>query len=370
MTNILYISTTSQIGGGPEHLYSLLKGLDRSKYTPIVAAPDNGEYFERFQQYADVIALKAISKLPENYKTLQKVVKERNIDIVHSHGRGAGLYSRFLKMKNPSIKAVHTFHGIHYEQGSLLVRGLKKGSDKFLRPYTDAFICVSNKEREDAITNGFADADKTYVIYNGIDSSRFDIDIDIEKYRKSIGLEADDYVIGYVARMVRTKGHRELLEAFIELGKEREDARLLLIGDGAEWELLDVSAKEAGFEGKVMFLGVREDIPQLLKCMDMFVSPTFKEGMPYNLMEALATGIPTVATDVTGNSEIIKDGINGILCRRNDSQDLYKAMQEMSNIDAEIKESYIAKGKAIVEEHFSVRKMVSDTQDVYEGLLF
>lgn len=347
-------------------MYDLLEHLNRERYRAFVAAPKDGEYFDKFNEYAEIIECDIKQGYLLNLRKLAEFVKEKKIDIVHSHGRGAGVYSRPLKVLCKDIKVVHSFHGIHYENKSKLVRlGIKTG-ELVLCKMTDMAICVSEQERKEAVRLHFATRDKSTAIYNGIDPEKYQCTIDVKEYRKQICLTEKDYVIGCVARFDKIKGHKELVEAFKIISDSVPEAKLLLIGDGDQREDITKQIGQLNISKKCILLGSREDIPQLLKCMDIFVLASHKEGLPYTPIEAMAAGIPVVITDVTGNNEIVKDGYNGLLCKSRDSKSIYQTIMKVKTNDAD-RNTFIYNARKMVWDLFSVKSMVEQIERVYDS---
>ena len=354
------------MGGGPKHLYNLLEHLNQEKYKAYVAAPKDGEFFEKFSKYAEVIECDIKHGYLSNLRKLERFIKEKKIDIVHSHGRGAGVYSRPLKKLCKGIKVVHTFHGIHYENKNIIVCAGIKTVEPVLCKMTDMAICVSEQEREEAVNMHFAERNKSVVIYNGVDSENFQISLDVTEYRKQIGLTESDYVIGCVARLDKVKGHKELVEAFAKFVHVVPEAKLLLVGEGNQREEIENHIRQLKLSEKCILLGAREDIPQLLKCMDVFVLASHKEALGYAPIEALAAGIPVIVSEVQGLTEVIQDDYNGMLFQTKDAESLFRCLLRMQN--CEYKQSLIENAKLIVGEKFSVREMNKRIEEVYEQL--
>ncbi len=145
-------------------------------------------------------------------------------------------------------------------------------------------------------------------IYNGIDTRAFAPDGSSTKNRSQFGLTGKDIVIGVVGRLDPIKNHALLFKVFEEINNENPDVKLLVVGDGPERKNLEHLAGNG-----VQFLGNRADVPDILRMMDIFTLPSINEGISNTILEAMATGLPVVATDVGGNPEIIDDGQTGQL---------------------------------------------------------
>jgi glycosyltransferase involved in cell wall biosynthesis/serine acetyltransferase len=151
------------------------------------------------------------------------------------------------------------------------------------------------------------------VVRNGVDLERF-ASVRADRQGLFPHLAAQSQLIAVVANMnVETKGHADLIRAAAEVSREFNDAKFLLIGDGAERSRLEAMTQELGLSDTVLFLGRRKDVPGILACCDLFVLPSWAEGLPNSVLEAMASGLPVVATRVGGTPEIIEDGVNGLL---------------------------------------------------------
>lgn len=263
------------------------------------------------------------------------------------------------------IKVVHTFHGIFYENKTKKVQALIKTIEKYLGKYTDMAICVSNKEMEEARKLHFASDENICTIYNGIDICEYSATIDIAEYRKTIGIDKDDFVIGCVARLDVTKGHKELIEAFRKIANQYVNAKLLLVGDGPLRSEISRMLEGNNLTDRCIMLGTRTDVPSLLKCMDVFVLASYKEGLPYTPIEAMAAGTPVIVSDVTGNNEIVRDGHNGLLCKSRDPESLYQAILRIMT-DGVDSMAMTDNAKKTVQDEFSVQSMIEQIEKIYD----
>lgn len=370
MKKILYIAISSQTGGVPRHILQALKHAEEYGYSIAVAVPDDGDYYLWLQEYAsDMVNIRLKPYSLRSLWVLGQYIRKNHIKLVHSHGKGAGMYSRPLKLLCPGVKVVHTFHGIYLEQYGRALRMVYCTIEHILRFWTDHFICVSQSEQQEARRLQFAKKGHTSVIPNGVEPEAFaQVFIDRDKYRKEFGFPEDVYVIGCVARLERMKGHNCLLTAFARLVKKYPFCRLLLVGDGPDRESVEERIKKLGLSQTVKLAGFRHDVPQLLKFFDLFVSASLKEGMPYTLIEALAAGTPVVATDVIGNRDVIHDRENGFLVPSQNVKRMVQAMAEAIE-NPELCRHYGTIGQKNVRTSFSEETLVSKLFGVYEATI-
>lgn len=364
------MAVSSETGGVPRHIAYALERAKRYGYSVIVACPSDGDYAVKFRELAD--AYIDLPLKPYSFKSLVRLnryVKENGICLVHSHGKGAGMYTRPLGFLNPHVRVVHTFHGIYVEKYRAAVRMLYLFIEKLLKHLTDAFICVSESERKEALRLGISVPERTHVINNGVDTDIFrPHHIEEDAFRKQFGLGEKAFIVGCVARFDVDKGHEYLIPAFREFSQLCPEARLILAGSGDGREKIEALVKDCCLGDKVIFAGTRNDIPDLLQLFDIFVSASLKEGMPYTLIEAMASGIPIVATDVIGNRDVVKDGSTGRLVAARDPAALFEGLQS-AYCEKEKTMQYAGNGLDFVREELSVEKSEKQLFDVYGMLL-
>lgn len=225
----------------------------------------------------------------------------------------------------------------------------------------DRVIFESCSNRDLALRNRLGRGGSFRVIEHGIDVSRYG-SVDRAQARAQLGLREDELVLGSVGRLTDQKGHRYLLEALRRL--DRRDVRVLIAGEGP---LRDELERLAGGL-PVTFLGQRDDVPRLLAALDVFVFPSEFEGLPFTLLEAMAAGVPVVASDVDGNRDAVEDEVTGILVPPRDPRALADAIgRQLERPDERARLGEAGRRRAA--EVFSLERMVERTQAVYEELL-
>jgi glycosyltransferase involved in cell wall biosynthesis len=244
---------------------------------------------------------------PLNILKLARLFKEHKPDIIHAHiyfaatiGRLAGLLSGVPVM----INHVHSTYR-HYSIANLWM-------EKILSKSTNKIICVSDSVKRYLIDSQKCPEDKLIVIHNGVPKK--DILMDKNKFRESLGLTADDMVITSVASLFENKGHKILLQAIHALKNKYERIKCLIVGAGPLEEDLKKQSKALGLENTVIFLGVRDDVPNILTASDIFTLTSIdREGHPVSILEAMAYGTVVVASQIGGVGEIITHNENGLL---------------------------------------------------------
>jgi glycosyltransferase involved in cell wall biosynthesis len=195
-------------------------------------------------------------------------------------------------------------------------------------------------------------------IYNGVDIDRFRPRAD-SRVRAELGIGAHAFVAGIVARLDPIKDHETLLESFARLHEKRPDSVLLVVGEGPHADALQRLAGPG-----VRLLGHREDVPELMGALDVFVLPSRNEGISNTILEAMAAGLPVVASRVGGTPELLDDGVEGRLFDAGDVGGLFEALRGYLD-DASLRESHGAAGRARVCERASIRAMVEAYEAVW-----
>lgn len=245
--------------------------------------------------------LKAIS-------AIGSYVREGSIDIVHSHGYKANIYAVLSNRKNrkPLVSTCHNW----------IISSAKSGIysylDKVFLKRFDAVVPVSKTVERLVLETGL-NKKKIRLIENGINIYRF-----IEEKRDAglqslLGIDSGSKVIGTVGRLTEEKGHKTLIQAAGKVLDAYKNSFFIIVGDGRLRSTLEENARVAGIGERVIFTGTRDDIPELLSIMDVFVLPSLTEGQPMSLLEAMAAGKAIVASDVGDVKKILKDGLLGIV---------------------------------------------------------
>jgi len=232
---------------------------------------------------------------------------------------------------------------------------------RFLSRCVYEYICVS-KDMEKWLKEKVRVGKRVTQIYNGVDIQPFTTENTDNKLRLSLGLADNEIVFGIVARLDPIKNHVLLFQAFDKIKKDYPNTRLLVIGDGPGKKRLESLAGE-----KVQFLGNRADVPEVLRMLDIFVLSSLNEGISNTILEAMATGLPVVATNVGGNSELVEHGVTGLLVESNDLGGLTSALKfYLDNNNLRSLHGKMARVRA--RNDFSIQAMVNAYEKVYKRI--
>lgn len=361
---VLQLLVSTALGGGPKHVFDLIRRLPAEEFGVIVAAPDDGPYFGRFRSLGvEVVRLPLDRLSPWTLARVVRLVRERGIRVIHSHGKGAGLYGRLAGWWN-GVPAIHTFHGIHYNYPLGLGRCYLR-LERRLSGLSHAVIQVSESQAREAERLGLADPAKSHVVVNGIDAKEVRaLAGGTPLSREELGLSAEAQVFGCVARFDRVKGLDLLVETLRRLAGRYPGLMLVLAGSGEGERGLRERVAKAGVFERVRFTGPLDHAPRLFPALDLYVSASRGEGLPLSVLEAMACGLPVVATRVTGHVDAVVDGITGFLASPDDPDELAARVACLLD-DPELRRRMGQAGGKLVETRFPMEPMVGRLAHLY-----
>ncbi|MCS6922926.1 MAG: glycosyltransferase, partial [Fimbriimonadales bacterium] len=186
-------------------------------------------------------------------------------------------------------------------------------------------------------------------------------------WRRREGIQEDALLIVHIGRFTKQKNHEMLIRAFAQL-RPPASARLLLVGEGELQPQMEQLVRDLGLAEQIRFLGVRSDIPELLNASDIFVLPSRWEGNPMSVMEAMAAGLPVVATAVGGVPELVENGASGLLVPSDDVAALAQALQTLVD-NPSLRATMGHKARQVAQERFDARAMTRAYESLYESIL-
>ncbi len=306
--------------------------------------------------------LKAISELTE-------IIKKGNYDIIHCHTPMGAVSARVAaKRAKTKAKIIYTAHGFHFFKNAPLQNWLFfYPVEKILAHYTDTLITINNEDYQLAKKKKFKVRDEILKINGvGVDLHKFTPSTPQIKaeLRKQYGYRDDEFLLIYPADIVRGKNQEMLFKTIKILEKDIPTIKLLLPGHQRMIDEYRQIVREMDLESRVEFLGYRRDIQNLVSLCDISVSASRREGLPVNLIEALAIGKPIVATRVRGNADIVKDGVNGYLVELdNDEQMAEKILAIYQNPELAKK---MREQALILSEQYSIENVNQKLAEVYK----
>lgn len=252
------------------------------------------------------------------FKELKEIIDRGDYQIIHCHTPIGGVVGRLAagKARRNGTKVIYTAHGFHFFKGGPLQNWVYYFVEKFLSRKTDVLLTINQEDYERA-QRRFHAKETLQIPGVGIDTARFRNAVaDRQGIRSQFGVSCEDTLLISVGEVRDLKNHKAIIEAVHQLKNSR--IHYFIVGAGeAESSLRDM-ARDLHVEKQIHFLGYRNDVHQLLKVSDIFCFPSYREGLPAALMEAMASGVPVVASQVRGNTDLVADGVNGFLCSPKD----------------------------------------------------
>lgn len=335
---------------------------------------------EGFVFHANPVArsMNVMSHLASLWRTY-RLLRREHFDVVHVHTPIAALIGRVAaRIAGVPVK-IYTAHGFYFhERTRPLARRIHVALEKIGARCGNFIMTVSREDERVAVEMRIERPERIETISNGIDLERFDPARmpawKREEFRRSLGIDPDAPVIGIVGRMVREKGFFEFFDAAALICKRFPDARFLIVGDtlpsdydAAKAELLD-HMRHHGLEARSVFTGMVEDTMPYLACMDVFCLPSYREGMPISLLEAMAMQLPCIATNIRGCREEIVDGESGWLVPVGEAAPIAERVIHLLRNPGEA----LTVGEAArrrVGDHFDIQRVLKHQLRIYRRLM-
>ncbi len=300
-------------------------------------------------------------------RALARHLRALRPDIVHAHSSKGGVLGRWASISTGIGRRVlspHVFAFLHTRFGPLS-RAAYRTVETWLGKRTDRVVAVSSSEGESIRGSGVVPPERVRVVPNGIDPAPFEAALPVD--RAALTTPSDVPLAVLIGLVYEAKGQDLALEALRRPGCE--ELHLWIAGEGPLRARLEERARATGVADRVRFLGWRDDVPALLAAADFLVLPSRWEALPYVVMEAMASRRPVVAARVGGVRELLQDGRAGFDCAVGDVDDLAAALSRMIALGPQARAAMSERGRAWVEERFSVDAMVSGLVDVYGEVL-
>jgi glycosyltransferase involved in cell wall biosynthesis len=368
MKRVMHVTTGLSYGGAETQLKNVALCLKQRGWSlSVVSMLPPRAYVEELEAAGIcVYDLRMRRKVPDPRAVLRlaSIVRRERPLVVHAHMIHANLLARITRLFVETPVLVCTAHSIN--EGGLL----REIAYRLTDPLADLTTQVSEAGRQRYIQVGAAPPHKIVSIPNGIDTSRFQPNPTVRQaVREQLGCAPEAFVWLTVGRLEPVKNHLGLLSAFREVAAVHPNARLLIAGQGSLQAAIEQRIAELGLAERVHLLGVRRDIPDLLNATDAFVLPSLWEGMPLTLLEASATALPIVATDVGGNAEVVLEGETGYLVPVKDTEALAQAMLRVMNLSEADRSAIGQAGRAHVVQNFDLERVVDRWEALYRELL-
>lgn len=367
---IVYLLGSLRFGGAERHLTHLLRGLDRARFEPrLYLTKRTGHFLPEVESLGIPIEETGVHSVftPRGLHGIARLAsrcEQDEIDIVHSYLYGANLIGIGIAAFCPRV-----VHLIGIRQQRLPRPSVFRALFGVTAGPRTQFVSVS-MAADGVLAEWGVDPRWRHRVPNGVELPPPISSEDRARKRAEMGLSPRHVLITMVANFHAVKGHAELLEAFAMLPEMAQPGGpiLGLVGDGDRIDASRKLARAAGVEDRVLFLGQRGDVPEILQSSEIFVLNSRSEGMSNALLEALAAGLPCIATDVGGNPELVRDGENGFLVPPKQPAPLSRALAVLLG-DPDLRSRMGARSRQRAVEEYSLEAMVRRTEAIYDGVL-
>jgi glycosyltransferase involved in cell wall biosynthesis len=377
---VLHPITRLIVGGAQENTILTARLLDPARWEVTIVAGtqtgSEGSLIETAKEQGIPLILEASLVREVNpwqdllaIFRLAQLMRRGRYTIVHTHSSKAGIVGRWAAKLAGVPIIVHTVHGWgHHDHQHPLVRQYYIWMEKLTLPITDKLIVVSPLNIDKGLAAGIGKAEDYVVIRSGIELERFGHpQCSPAKTRAAWGIPAEAPVVGTVTRLSPQKGPLDFVRAAHLIAQTLPEVRFIMVGDGPLRPQVEELIRELGLEGRLVLTGLRRDVPDLLAAFDLFVLSSLWEGLPRVVTQAMASGLPVVATAIDGSAEAIEEGVNGLLTPPGEPQAIAAAVLQLLRDPAQRRQMGQS-GQARALE-FDVRTMVAKIAALYEELL-
>lgn len=380
----MHISTRLIVGGSQENTILSCEGqVDAGHEVSLVYGPifgPEGSLRERAQKCGGIELIETPNLVRQIapirdvrcYSDLKHLIKAWKPDVVHTHSSKAGILGRAAAWKLGVPCIVHTIHGLPFHPFEKAWKNaIYIASERWAAKRCHKIACVADAMRDQALAKGIGDKEQFVTVYSGMEVEKF---ISPEKSRKVVRQELDigddDFVVGTVSRLAEHKGHDDILDSLGGVLLHNPTMKLLWVGDGWWRERLEKRIRELEIEKQVIFTGLvqPETIPNYINALDVLLHPSYREGLPRTVVQAMLGGKPVVAYDVDGTREVCISGKTGYLIEVGDHKALQGAILDLQANPVK-RELLGSAGRSLCENQFAASKMVQSLDLLYGEVL-
>ncbi|MEP7263110.1 MAG: glycosyltransferase [Bacteroidota bacterium] len=365
---ILQTIRQGQIGGGESHVLDLVSNINRDEFEPVVLSFTDGPMVERLRDvHINTYVVETLKPFNlATFNNVQAIMRSENIDILHAHGTRA-LSNTLFPAKALGLPIIYTVHGWSFHQDqNFPVKKVRELSEKFLTSNVDLTISVSNSNQNDDISK--FNMQRSKVVNYGVDMLRYNPNRMLKDISKELGIEAGKTTVGFIVRMTAQKDPFTMVRAVAYVKKLCKDIQFIFVGDGDLKEATLELAQELDVMDMIKFHSFRQDIPEVLKAIDIYCLPSLWEGLPIGMLEAMAMRKTIIATPVDGTREAIKNDFNGILVPCRDHEQLALSILRL-HFNPELQEELSGRAYDTARKTFDLKTMVANNENIYRSMM-
>lgn len=369
--NVMQLVNGTQLLGAERVVLEIIEQLPVDTYKVTIGLVNGGEelkqlMFNELSQFN--VAITIFSHKYSDFYTMLlifKYCKKYDIDLLHSHGYKSDIIIYLCRLFGLKINMIATNHT--YKVNTLKDRIYRK-LDLYALSKIKYIVAVNEDVKSEMVAAGI-NANKIKIIDNGV-SLNFKRDNElISSFRAECGaVDSDSFVVGIVASLTPEKAHGDLLQAMSIINKLYNHIKLVIVGDGLLRKELERKCCDLDIVENVYFAGRRDNVRQLLGSFDVFVLPSYNEGLPMALLEAMASNIPVVASSVGAVPNVIQDGVNGCLIEPGSVEQLVENIKKVF-LDVDLRNVLASSGRETIEKKYSSQKMTEKYMAIYREIV-
>jgi glycosyltransferase involved in cell wall biosynthesis len=375
---ILHLITRLELGGAQQNTLFCVERHDRERFEVELMAGAGGMLDDEALAIPDA-SIHLLPYLKHPIAPLWDLValfrlwrhfKGGRIDLVHTHSSKAGILGRLAAALAGVPVIIHTAHGWSFNDTQpVWLRRLYIALERLAARFSKRLITVSSIDREKGLHLGVGRPEQYELLHSGIDQESFRTpDTSREAIRAALGFDRSHKVVGTIACLKPQKAPLDFVRAAAAAHAEDDSLRFFIAGDGELRPQLKRLLAELGLQDVVRLLGWRRDVADLLHAMDLFLLPSLFEGLPRAVLQAMAAGVPVVATAVDGTPEVVEDGVTGLLIPPGKPDVAARRTIEML-ADDDLRERCVMQARRRLSREFDIHQMVRDLDRLYVGLL-
>ena len=369
---IAHIITLLELGGAQENTLYTCENLDKNKFDVLLICGKGGildEKTKNIKTYFVKELIREINPIKDLIALVKiyKILKKEKPDIVHTHSSKAGIIGRWAAYLAKVCKIVHTFHGFGFhDYQNFLIKYIYIATERLTATITDRFIAVSHENITKGLQNKIGTKGIYSMIRSGIKLQNYQTQIDIKMKRQEFGI-TNEKVVGMIACFKPQKSPLDFVSVAESICKENANTKFLLVGDGILRNKIESLISKLNLKDKIILTGWRKDVNEIIKIFDVFVLTSLFEGLPRVVIEAMASGIPVVATYIDGTREIVHEGLTGFVTQPHEIEKMAERVLRLLN-NPNLCEKLTSEAKKRISE-FDIDLMVKQQEELYLSLI-
>jgi L-malate glycosyltransferase len=362
--NIAFIVwTLIGMGGSERVIYDIVRKLDKQRFSILIIGFNDGPVRELYEKLGiRVIVLLKKGRYDFGFiLRLRKILLAEAITIVNPHHFGPFLYT-FLSTRKSGIKLIYTEHSRwQLEQLPFFYKLI----NRIMLWRADAIVAISQQIQAYYLNILLLNENKVHLIPNGVDIALYQDKKSNNYLRERLGVDKQERIIGMVANIRPEKNHMLLISAFTNVANKYKNVKLLLVGLDCMDGKVQKFTEKSGVSDKIKFLGQRDDVPEVLKLLDIFCLPSINEGLPLTVLEAMAARVPVVGSDVIGINEVVTNNVNGLLFPSGNEHMLTESLLSILH-DTSLGKRLSSAGYQFVLQNFSLDDIVKKYDNLFQ----